>query len=142
MHEPPPLLAAAAWEGLRILWVAISASLCEETPIATCQAVNDPALPLDIWGPVAWDAELVRIARPIRDARVEPDAIARAYADRERGFAVRHVAICHLCCPSQVAGQLDPADRLVPGDGDARVAERCRSHTATRTRSSAPSTEA
>jgi formylglycine-generating enzyme required for sulfatase activity len=66
--ELPPLLKAAEGEGLTILWVAVSASLCLETPIAAYQAANDPAKPLDALSPAQLNAELVRIAQRVKEA--------------------------------------------------------------------------
>jgi internalin A len=59
--ELPPLLEAAAREGLTILWVAVSDSMYEETEIADYQAANDPSEPLDS----LTEAELNRTLRGI-----------------------------------------------------------------------------
>jgi hypothetical protein len=79
--------------------------------------------------------------------QVHRDAIivvheAGTYSDGERGVTVRNVVVFHPCCPSQIARQLHPADLLSAGEGDARLAKRCRSRTAMHARSGAPSTEA
>jgi hypothetical protein len=71
-HELPPLLKAAEEEGLTILWIAVSASLYTETEIVDYQAANNPARPLDSLSPSALNAELVNIARKIKEAAPRP----------------------------------------------------------------------
>ena len=66
--ELPPLLKAAAEDGLIILWVAVSASLYKRTDIAKYQAANNPAQPLDSLRPPALNRELVKIAEMIDEA--------------------------------------------------------------------------
>jgi hypothetical protein len=49
-----------------ILWVAVSASLYTETPIAAYEAANDPARPLDSLSPALVNVELVKVAQRIK----------------------------------------------------------------------------
>jgi TIR domain len=67
-QELPPLLEAAEKQGATIIWVAISASLYEETDIAKYQAANDPTRPLDSLRGADLNKELVNIARQIKAA--------------------------------------------------------------------------
>jgi hypothetical protein len=66
-NELPPLLDAAAKEGLRILWIALSASDYQRSPIAIYEALNDPGRPLDSLKPAVRNKELVRIGSTIHD---------------------------------------------------------------------------
>jgi formylglycine-generating enzyme required for sulfatase activity len=70
--EVPPLLKAAEEERLTILWVAVSASLYRETPLAAYQSANDPARPLDSLSPAQVNAELVKIAQLIKQTTTRP----------------------------------------------------------------------
>ncbi len=67
-NELPPLLDAAKSEGLIILWVAVSASSYNITPIADYQATNNPDRPLDILPLPRRNQELVAICAKIHDA--------------------------------------------------------------------------
>jgi formylglycine-generating enzyme required for sulfatase activity len=66
--ELPQLLAAAAEEGLRILWVPLRPSLVRVTPIDAYQALLDPGRPLAAMNPVEQDEALVKIALAIQEA--------------------------------------------------------------------------
>ncbi len=73
-HELPPLLAASRNHGLRIVWVAVSASAYGETEIGDYQSANDPARPLDTLTPAKLNAELVRICETIKRYSSDPKA--------------------------------------------------------------------
>jgi hypothetical protein len=66
-HELPPLLEASEKEGLVILWIAISASLYNETEIAKYQAANDPSRPLDSLSSPELNKVLVSICKLIKE---------------------------------------------------------------------------
>lgn len=71
-QELPPLLEAAEQQGTTIIWVAVSASMYEETDIAKYQAANDPTRPLDSLSGADLNKELVSIARRIKAAAANP----------------------------------------------------------------------
>jgi hypothetical protein len=74
-NELPPLLEAAEAKGLTIFWVAVGASLYEEARFAKYQAANDPSKPLTSLPKAKSEAELVQIARKIKEAvAVNPPA--------------------------------------------------------------------
>ena len=66
-NELPPLLDRAARGGVRILWIAVSASDYERSKIATYQALNDPAHPLDSLKRSDLNKELVRIGKVVHE---------------------------------------------------------------------------
>lgn len=67
-NELPPLLEAAEREGLRIMWIAVSASPYERSKIAAFQAANDPRRPLDTLTRAQRSREFVKIAEGIARA--------------------------------------------------------------------------
>lgn len=69
-NELPPLLERAARDGVRILWIAASATDYERSQIAMYQALNDPAHPLDSLKISDRNKELVRIGRVIHEMAV------------------------------------------------------------------------
>jgi hypothetical protein len=69
--ELPPLLRAAAAEGLTIIWVPVRDSLFTETEIAEYQAAFDPARPLAGLSPAEVDKALVEISKKIKAATVD-----------------------------------------------------------------------
>lgn len=70
-HELPTLLEGAQKEGLRILWVAVSASAYEETEIKHYQAANNPEKPLDSLDPATLNQQLVKICQLITTAMTD-----------------------------------------------------------------------
>ena len=72
-QELPPLLNAAAGEGLNIFWVAVSHCLYEETEIADYQAANDPLHPLDSLTGSEQDRVLADICKKIKAVAYNPD---------------------------------------------------------------------
>jgi hypothetical protein len=67
-NELPPLLSAAANEGLKIVWIPISASLVESTEIWRYQSVLDPAKPLNGLPRAQVDAALVKVCTKLAEA--------------------------------------------------------------------------
>ena len=67
-NELPPLLRAADEQGLKVLWIAISASLYSETDIARYQATTEPSRPLDSLSPAEVNEKLVEVALKIKAA--------------------------------------------------------------------------
>jgi hypothetical protein len=67
-HELPPLLDAAAKEGLIILWIYASSCLFDETEIGDYQAAHDISKPLNSLTPAKRSAVLVEVCRKIKAA--------------------------------------------------------------------------
>lgn len=65
-HELPPLLHAAEKEGLKVIWVAVSASAYLETEIKAYQAANDPARPLDSLKTAKLNEAMVKICETVK----------------------------------------------------------------------------
>lgn len=70
-QELPPLLQAAAKEGLTIVWIPISASAFKQTPIAEFQAAHAPTRPLDSLSPSDQNQAWVAICEKIAAAYAE-----------------------------------------------------------------------
>jgi hypothetical protein len=64
----PHLLKAAESDGVKIFWIAVSASTVEDTQISKFQAVNNPAEPLDGLSAPKQKQELLQIYRKIKEA--------------------------------------------------------------------------
>ncbi len=64
-NELPPILNAAADDGLTILWIPVKDCLYSETPIADYQAAYDPAKPLDSLSPSKLNNALVKICKEV-----------------------------------------------------------------------------
>ena len=76
-EEVPKLLAAAEAEGVRVLWVSLSACLVEETEIHQYQAVLPPSRPLDQMAEAEAKEALKTIGLEIRKAlKPQPEAVA------------------------------------------------------------------
>lgn len=67
-HELPPLLEAAANEGLRIIWIPVRASMYKFTEIQRYQAAMDPTEPLSSLPEWKQEAKLVTICEEIAKA--------------------------------------------------------------------------
>ncbi len=67
-NELPVLLDKAADKGLKIFWIAISASTVEDTPIIKYQATNDPKKPLDDLEPAQQKKAFLKIYKKIKEA--------------------------------------------------------------------------
>jgi WD40 repeat protein len=67
-RELPILLQAAEKRGLKLLWIAVSPSLYDETEIQHYHAMNDPSSPLDTLEETRLGAELVNICKKIKAA--------------------------------------------------------------------------
>ncbi len=67
-EELPPLLDAAATEGLTIVWVHLRHSAYRETDISKYQAAHDPSQPLNSLTPAEHDRVLVSICQTIKAA--------------------------------------------------------------------------
>ena len=67
-NELPPLLDAARAKGTRILWIPVSASSYDVTPIEQFQAACNPSYPLDGLSVAERNKVMVGIARKIKEA--------------------------------------------------------------------------
>jgi hypothetical protein len=68
--ELTPILEQAEGEGVSVLWIALSESTYEETPLERFQAVNDPSTPLDSLPPAELNKQLKEIYKKLK-ARAE-----------------------------------------------------------------------
>jgi hypothetical protein len=73
-NELPPLLNAAAKEGLVILWVYVGSCLYDETEIKDYQAAHDISKPLNSLRPAAQATVLVNVCKTIKAAWVAPSS--------------------------------------------------------------------
>jgi TIR domain-containing protein len=124
-RELPPLLKAAADGGVRILWIAISASAFESTRIGEYQALNNPAAPLDKYkrSPGRLNEILVDIAKKIRDAYQSPVASGRTgVALRATKQTARLVLDCGMA-PRVMVNQVHELRLLVRGTQSAGLRE-------------------
>jgi len=64
-EELTHFLKASEEDGLTILWVAVSPSTWQQSPIAQFQAANDPQRPLDSFSGSRLRSELVKVAQQI-----------------------------------------------------------------------------
>ncbi|MCP3956246.1 MAG: TIR domain-containing protein [bacterium] len=64
-NELPPLLEAAEEEGLKIIWVPVTYSLYEETPIAKYQAALDASKPLESLSGTELSRAMLKLAKTI-----------------------------------------------------------------------------
>ncbi len=67
-NELPPLLDAAENEGLTIIWVPISHSTYQDSPIEKYQAAHEPNHPLDSLSASEQNKALVEICKKIKKA--------------------------------------------------------------------------
>jgi hypothetical protein len=67
-EEMPVIFESAKNGSLKVLWVAVKASLYQETPLRDLQCTNDPARPLYSLKGSARNKELVNIAEAIKAA--------------------------------------------------------------------------
>ena len=79
-EEVPNLLAAAEAEGVLVLWVSLSPSFVEETPIHRYQAVLPPSRPLEAMDPVEVKVALKAIGLEIRKALQPPQGADAPYS--------------------------------------------------------------
>ena len=75
-REMPPIFEAQTREGLRIIWIPISASAYAVTPIKNFQAASDPARPLDTFTAAKRNQLWVEICDAIVEAMELPGAAA------------------------------------------------------------------
>lgn len=66
-EELAPLLESAEKEGVSILWIAVSESTYEDTPLAKFQAVIDPGVPLDMLEPGDLNRKFKEIFQKIKE---------------------------------------------------------------------------
>ncbi len=76
-REVPALLRAAEAEGVRVLWVPLSASLVRHTAIHAYQALLPPEQTLDALDPHQQRLALVRIAEAVHKALEQAEALAQ-----------------------------------------------------------------
>ncbi len=69
-EELTPILEQAQTEGVSVLWIAVSESTYEESPIARFQAVNDPKMPLDTLEPKDLNRQLKEIYHKLKERAV------------------------------------------------------------------------
>jgi hypothetical protein len=65
-QELLPILRAAKKRGLLILWIAVSATMHEDSKLDGFQALNDPSRPLNSMTTARRDKEWVDIGRKIK----------------------------------------------------------------------------
>jgi TIR domain len=80
-QELPKMFAAAESEGLKVIWVAVSACAYLETDIKHFQAANDPTRPLDCLKPAKLNEALVKICEAISTAVDIPSGCAEPAAE-------------------------------------------------------------
>lgn len=66
-NEELPLIHAMQEDGLRILWVPVSACMYTETELQVCQAVLDPSAPLDSRNTSEQSKALLKVCAAIRE---------------------------------------------------------------------------
>ena len=66
-QELPYILDARAKRGLHVLWIALTPCYYSLTPLASIQAVTDPAKPLNGMGEFAYKAALLQLVQSIDD---------------------------------------------------------------------------